>query len=63
MDLDTWLTFYRNRPGYRVTVEEDGGEPAWMVYDETGELIDWWWFYEADRIRPMDEIPRRTKPG
>jgi len=53
MNLDTWLAYYRGLPGHTVTVEYDGSHPAWMVTNEAGELIDWWWLYEADKMRDI----------
>lgn len=61
MNLDEWLTFYRDT-GYTIRIEADGTNFAWMVYDDKEELIDWWWLYEADQLREPDDMPRR-KPG
>jgi len=61
MYLDAWLTYYRSLPGHTIAVEEDGSEYAWMVYDEAGELVDWWWLYEANETREIgdDGRPKR----
>ena len=61
MDLDAWLTYYRSI-GYTINVEEDGSRFAWMVYNEAGELVDWWWLYEADKIREIGD-DGKPKPG
>lgn len=65
MNLDEWLTYYKAAigVGFVIKVEEDGGEYAWFVYDPEGDLIDWWWFYEADQTRPRETIPHNKKPG
>lgn len=62
MTLDEWLTYYRGLPGYTVSVEEDGSYSAWMVYNEAGKLVDWWWLKNAEEIRELGEdgLP---KPG
>lgn len=63
MNLDTWLTYYRSLPGYTVAVEEDGSHSAWMVYNAEGELVDWWWLYEADKTRGIGDDGQPKSPG
>lgn len=63
MDLDAWLIYYRDLPGYHVTVEEDGSYYAWMVYNEAGELVDWWWLHEADKMREWGDDGRPKPSG
>lgn len=54
-DLDAWLIYYRDLLGYSVSVEYDGTHPAWMVYNEAGELVDWWWLTNADQVREIGD--------
>lgn len=61
MDLDDWLECYREL-GFTINIEEDGGQLAWFVYDEKGELYDWWWLTDMGEFRPLDTIPHE-KPG